>query len=63
MSAERQYTQPEIGSEELQEMLERACAIYMEADVIAERAIKKRAIAWEAFNFLRSKLGVEKRLR
>lgn len=61
MSAERQSTQPEIGDDELQERLEQASLLYMEADVEVEKLLKKRTIAWIAFNFLREQLSERER--
>lgn len=63
MSAERDFTQPEIDSEALQEKLDEACSIFMEADARIERLQKDRDIAWEAFNYLREQLSVAARIR
>lgn len=63
MSAERDFTQPEIDSETLQEKLDEACSIFMEADARIERLQKDRDIAWEAFNYLREQLSVAARIR
>lgn len=60
MSAERASTQPEPTKQELQEKLEEACNIFMDADAeirTIEKSIdtlkSRRARAWKTFNHLK----------